>query len=307
MTYTREVMIGMPPGVGDLHWIMTKMESFKKKNDIEKIKVIMNLPGSKEDYYSYSIEYFDLLPFIYSGEQRMKPLAFEYAMAGGSGTPLFRNRNGCDYLIEFNSALENGINLKDILPEYETNYNYPILEPEEPKEFAKALKAEMGEKLILFFTASLTANLAWPGYLWTPAHWVKLMQKIYNKTGYKPVLLGAKWDESYEERLKEFDTENIIHSMVGKTSLAQLFAILRIADLLITWQCGVGIMATQFRTPVVSFWPIKNGVNPRAKFDRAFTRAWLPPWADEVGYMAYGWGDNHATPDGVFAAIRKYL
>ncbi|GAG86394.1 unnamed protein product, partial [marine sediment metagenome] len=38
---------------------------------------------------------------------------------------------------------------------------------------------------------------------------------------------GAKWDAPYAEKLFELDTEKIIHSMVGKTSLAKLFAILR--------------------------------------------------------------------------------
>ncbi len=302
-----ETVIGMPPGVGDLHWIMTKMESFKKENKIEKIKVIMNLPGTAEDYYSYSIEYFDLLPFIDAAEQHMAALDFEYQISGGSGIPLFKDRNGCDYLIEFNSRLEKGVLLKDILPEYETNYDYPIEEPAEEKEYAKKLKAEIGEKLVLFFTSSLRGNAAWPRELWTIENWMAVIRKIYKKTGCKLVLLGAKWDADYGEALHKIDTENMIHSMIGKTTLAQLFAILREADLLITWQCGVGIMATQFRIPVASFWPIKNKANPRGQFERAFTRSWLPPWADQVGYMPFGWGDKNATPSGIFNAVRKYL
>lgn len=302
-----ETVIGMPPGVGDLHWIMTKMESFKKENDIEKIKIIMNLPGTAEDYYSYSIEYFDLLPFIDSAEQHMDILDFEYQITGGSGIPLFKDRNGCDYLIEFNSYLEKGVLLKDILPEYETNYDYPIEKPAEAKEYAKKLKAEIGEKLVLFFTSSLRGNEAWPKELWTIENWMTVIRKIYHRTGCKLVLLGAKWDADYAEELHKIDTENMIHSMIGKTTLAQLFAILREADLLITWQCGVGIMATQFRIPVASFWPIKNKANPRGQFERAFMRSWLPPWAEEVGYMPFGWGDKNATPSGIFNAVRKYL
>ena len=316
----KEAVIGMPPGVGDLHWIMTKMESFKKENDIEKIKVMMNLPGTADDYYSYSIEYFDLLPFIDSAEQHMGALDFEYQISGGSGIPLFKGRNGCDYLIEFNSSLEKGVLLKDILPEYETNYDYPIEEPAEAKEYAKKLKAEIGEKLVLIFTSSLRGNEAWPRELWTVEDWTKLIRKIYHRTGCKLVLVGAKWDSDYAEALQEASfgeykthpasvliKENMIHSMIGKTTLAQLFAILRESDLLITWQCGVGIMATQFRIPVASFWPIKNKANPRGQFERAFTRSWLPPWAEEVGYMPYGWGDKDATPSGIFNAVRKYL
>lgn len=308
-THKREVVIGMPPGVGDLHWIMTKMESFKEKNNIGKIKVVMNMPREEgaRSYHSYSIEYFNLIPFIDSAERINKALGFEYALNRGSGIPLFKNRTGCDYVIEFNSALEKGINLKNILPEYEINYDYPIDEPEKERKFAEAFKETIGEKLVLFFTASIGGNYHWVKHLWTPKNWVELARKIYNKTGCRVVLIGAKWDGDYADAIHEHDTESIIHSMVGKTSLTQLFAILRKANVLITWQCGVGIMATQFRIPVVAFWPIKTETNPRGIFNRPFMRAWLPPWAEEVGYMPVGWGDEDATPEGVFDKIRRYL
>lgn len=306
-----EVVIGMPPGVGDLHWIMTKMESFKKKNGYKKIKALIPMPEGSLVYYSYSIEYFDLLPFIDSSEQYLeagvRPLEFEYALEGGSGNPLIKDRGDCDYLIEFNSSLEKGIQLKDILPEYEINYDYPILEPAGARTFADNLKSKIGDKLIIFFTGNLSAYEASVGDLWTPESWMQLMIKIYEKTACKPVLVGAKWDATYEKELKKLDVNKIIHSMIGKTSLAQLFALLRIADLVIAWQCGVGIMATQFKTPTISLWPIKNKINPKARFERIFTRSWLPPWADDIGYIAYGWGDEKATPDGIFEAARKYL
>ena len=95
--------------------------------------------------------------------------------------------------------------------------------------------------------------------------------------------------------------------MTGKTSLPQLLALLREADLLIGFQCGVMMMAVQFRTPAVAFWAIKSRANPRGQFKREFMRAWIPPWADEVGYMPFGWGDKDATPDGVYEAIGRYL
>lgn len=304
-----ETVIGMPPGIGDLHWIMTKMESFKEENNIRKVKVLMNLPLCEDAkaYHSYSIEYFDLIPFIDTAERTMKELSFEYALNKGSGRPLITSCNGCDYLLEFNSRLESGIKLEDILPEYEINYDYPIIEPEGAKQFAKAFKREIGEKLVLFFTASLTGNFHWVKHLWTPERWMELARKIYNKTGCKIVLLGAEWDGDYAEKLHKLDTENILHSMVGKTNLTQLFAILREANLLITWQCGIGIMATQFKIPVVAFWPIKNKINPHGVFKRPFMQAWVPPWAERVGYMPYGWGDKEATPDGIFDAVRRYL
>lgn len=305
---SEERTIAMPPGVGDLHWIMTKMESFKKKNKIDKIKVLLNLDWlTQMNFHHYSIDYLKLIPFIDSAESVKKPFPFEYALAGGSGFPLLRNIDGCDYIIEFNSLLESGVKLKDILPEYDTNFDYPIEKPPEAEEFAKAVKQTVGDKLVLLFTAALGGNRVWARNLWTVDDWMILARKIYKKTNYRPVLIGAKWDHDYAQVLTKIDTDKIILNMTGKTSLPQLLALLREADLLICFQCGVGMMAVQFRTPTVAFWPIKSRANPHGQLKRVFMRSWIPPWADEVGYMPFGWGDKDATPDGVYEAIGRYL
>lgn len=304
----KQTVIGMPPGIGDLHWIMTKFESFKKEHDITRVKVVMNL-GRQENknFHDCSIEYLELIPFVDSAESTLEEIPFEYALAGGSGTPLFINRGGYDYIIELNSYLEKGIKLKDILPEYETNFEYPINEPPEAKAFAENIKENIGGKLALLFTASIAGNEIWVKDLWTPKDWMDLARKIYTETGCRPTFIGARWDADYMEKVKEFDEENIICDLTGQTSVANLFALLREANVLVAFQCGVLMMATQFRTPVVGFWPIKNGTNPNGEFERDFMRSWLPPWADEVGFMPYGWGDENATPEGIFDSIRRYL
>lgn len=303
---TKPTVIGMPPGIGDLHWIMTKLVSFKKKHGIKNVKVIMNL-GRKENtgFHGCSLEYLDLVPFVDSAEATERTLPFEYAINGQSGKPLFINHGGCDYMIELNSSLEKGIPLKDILPEYETDFDYPIIEPPEAKLYAEKIKRKVGGKLVILFTASIAANDNWVKELWTPEDWNKLAQKIYNRINCRPVLVGAKVDVSYAGKVKKFDTEGIIHDLTGKTSVSQLFALLREANVLVAFQCGVLMMAIQFRTPAVGFWPIKNKKNPNGVLRRCFMRSWLPPWAKD--YMPLGWGDEEATPEGVFDKIRRYL
>lgn len=301
-------IIGMPPGIGDLHWIMSKLESFKEKNNIQKVKAIMNLGYmEKKSIHDCSIDYLELIPFVDEAESVVPIIPFEYALAGGSGTPLFKNHGGCDYMIELNSYLEKGIPLKDILPEYETNFDYPIQRPPESEIFASAVKRTIGRKLILLFTGSWEGNQVWARDLWTPADWMQLARKIHGITKCKPVLIGARWDASYLKELLPLDTKKILHNLVGKTSVADLFALIRKADLLIAYQCGVVMMATKFKTPVAGFWPIKSEANPEGPFRREFTRSWLPPWANEAGFEPFGWGDENATPEGVLSAIRRFL
>jgi len=304
----KETVIGMPPGIGDLHWIMAKMESFIEKNNIKKVRVRMNLGWKdKKSIHDCSLEYLELIPFIDSAESVKKDIPFEYALAGGSGTPLFKDHGGCDYMIEFNSYLEDGIKLEEILPEYDTNFDYPINEPPMAEKFAEGIKEKVGGKLIILFAASADGNDIWARELWTPLDWMKLARKIYDETKCRPVLVGAKWDKSYARKIFRLDHKRIIHDIVGQTSVAKLFALIRAANVLIAYQCGPVMMATKFRTPVAGFWPINNGVNPNGQFKRDFMRSWLPPWAENVGFKPFGFGDENATPDGVFASIRRYL
>lgn len=303
-----ETVIGMPPGIGDLHWIMTKLESFKEKHNIKKVKVHMNLgrPGM-ECYHDCSLEYLELIPFVDTFESIMEIIPFEYSLNGGSGKSLFENHGGCDYMIELNSKLEAGIRLQDILPEYDMNWNYPINEPAESKAFAEKIKTIVGGKIILLFTSSVSGNDIWVRELWTPEDWMALASAIYKKTGCSPVFIGARWDASYVKRVLELDKDKIICDLTGRTPVVHLFALLREAAVLVAFQCGVLMMGIHFKTPAVGFWPIINGTNPEGVFKRDFMRSWLPPWADEVGFIPYGWGDKEATPEGIFAAIRRYL
>ncbi len=305
---SEETIIGMPPGIGDLHWIMTKLESFKEKNNIQKIKAVMNLDWmTQHHYHTYSIDYLKLIPFIDSAESKEGAMPFEYTLAGGSGQPLFKDVDGCDYMIELNSGLEAGTKLEDLLPEYDTNFDYPIERPPEAEEFAAGIKEAVGDKLVLLFAGSAEGNEIWARDLWTPGHWLELARSIYSSTKCKPVLVGAKYDKDYGCILSEIDHDKIIIDMSGGTSIAQLFALLRAADLVISFQCGVMMMAVQFRTPAAAFWAIKTEANPEGQFKRGFMRSWLPPWAEEIGYHPFAFGDPDVTPEGIFEKIRRHL
>lgn len=305
---SEETIIGMPPGIGDLHWIMTKLESFKEKNNIQKIKAVMNLDWmTQNNYHTYSIDYLGLIPFINSAESKEGKMPFEYALAGGSGQELFKDVDGCDYMIELNSGLESGKKLEDLLPGYDTNFDYPIERPPAAEEWAEDLKQSQGGKFAIIFTASTEGNDIWANKLWCPQDWVKLAQRIHDQTKCKSVVVGGKWDKGYAERICRLDQANVILDIVGQTSITQLFALLRKASIVIAYQCGVMMMAVHFRTPTVAFWPIKTDANPEAQFNRGFMRSWLPPWAEGIGYYPFAFGDPDAVPGAIFEKIRRHL
>jgi hypothetical protein len=123
----KEVSVALPPGIGDMHWVLEMLESFKEKNRIDKLTVALVDRGPG---HQYSSEFLHLIPFI-DAIQLLKRIPFEFSINGGSGNPfiedtLCRNFQGMtkiDYLIEFNSRLEHGMRIEDILPEYKVDFN----------------------------------------------------------------------------------------------------------------------------------------------------------------------------------------
>ena len=87
----------------------------------------------------------------------------------------------------------------------------------------------------------------------------------------------------------------------------QLFALLRKASVVAAYQCGVMMMAVQFRVPTIALWSIVNEANPTMKLKKELMRSWLPPWAEKVGYHPVAFGDPDTTPEGILEKIRRYL
>lgn len=301
--HIKKTTVGMPPGVGDMHWVLEILESFKEKNSIDKLTI--KLTQAKD--HGYSSEFLKLLPFIDRIEASLEPLPFRFSIIGGDGTPLQKDVGGADYIMEFNSRLENGVKLKDILPEYEVNFNYPINYPERSKKFANFVKRGVGGKLYLLYCSSVGGNKNWCQGTWEPEYWLKLAKKIYDATKCTPVLIGAKWDVGYAEELMERDGNNTILNMVGKTTLPEVLALLREARTFVSFLSGLVVLATRFKLPTVSFWPTKE-LAPNWPAPELFKRSWLPPGAEKEGYfIPFNYGDNGTDPTGVFKALEKHL
>ena len=301
--YKKKITVGIPPGIGDMHWILEIMESFREKHSIDELTI--KLTESRD--HGYSTEFLKLLPFVDRVNASLEPLPFRFSIIGGDGIPLQRNVGGADYVIEFNSRLENGIKLKDILPEYELNHNYPIDYPETAKSFAKFTKRGAGGKLYLLYASSVGGNKNWCQGTWGPEYWVELAEKIYAATKCKPVLIGAKWDAPYATEIMKYDKKNRILNLVGKTDLPEALGLLREARAFVSFLSGLVILATRFKLPTVSFWPTKE-LAPNWPAPQLFQKSWIPPGAEEEGYfIPFNYGENGTTPSGVFKRLEKHL
>lgn len=306
----KEVSVALPPGIGDMHWVLEILESFKEKNRIDKLTIAIVDRGPN---IQYSSEFLRLIPFVDS-IQLLKKIPFEFSIIGGSGNPFITNAScrdyqgatKIDYLMEFNSRLEHGVRIEDILPEYEVNFNYPIKYPERAKSFVKFIKKAAGNKLYLFYASSHLGNNNWTRGRWDPKEWIALAKKIHAETKRKPILIGAEWDKQYANEIKNQDTGEMIIDLVGKTNVPEMLGLLREANCVVSFLSGIVILATRFKTPCASFWPTLKQA-PHWHDPNKFQKSWIPPGADNDGYLPFFYGEKNTTPSGVFNAIRKYL
>jgi ADP-heptose:LPS heptosyltransferase len=301
-TPKKAVTVGIPPGIGDMHWVLTMLESFKAKNDID----ILNVTIDRNPKLSYSRDFLRLVPFIDNVDDGQKRLRFKFSIAGGSGVPLQLGTNGVDYIIEFNSRLEHGVRIEEILPKYDVNFNYPIKYPREAKSFTDIIKKGVGGKLYLFYASSAGGNKNWCKNTWQPRDWVELADRISDASGHRTVLMGAQWDASYAEAVKSTDRQNSIQNIVGKTSVSEALGLLRESKFLVGFLSGLVILATRFKIPCVSFWPTLKQA-PHWHDPKKFQLSWIPPEAKKDGYMPVFYGEEKTTPKGIFDRVRKYL
>jgi len=301
--YVKKVSVGTPAGLGDMHWVLTKMESFKEKNCIDRLEIVIHQDCGHDN----SSEFLELVPFIDDIGESPVPLNFSFSIIGGSGHPICKNKAGLDYHIEVNSRLEEGNELKNILPEYETNFDYHIEYPPDSKKFAEAVKRKVGGKIYLMYSSSIGGNRKWAQGTWESEDWVVLAERILDATGCRPVLIGKQWDVDYVDEILCLDRNKIIYNLVTKTNLKQALALVREASVFVSFPSGLAVLAAYFKTPVVMFWSIK-GVSPEGVFEEGFQTSWLPPGARESGrYLPVIYGDASAKPENIFKSIKKFL
>lgn len=306
----KTITIGTPPGFGDSYWVMTKMESFKERHAIDKLKVLVH----RDPIHFYTANYLELIPFI--DEVVGKPDTFNighfYRDKSGKNLKepgfMARNTQDVDYLIDVGARMWiKGEHLLDILPEYETNYNLPMNIPESSIDFARAVKQANDGKVVLFYTSSWGNNRNWNKNDFSIKDWMSLLNKYHDHSGVRPIAIGAEWDRDYISSLKELDERNIIQDLVGRIPIHQTISLIKEASLVLGFACGIPMFGVYNKVPTVIFWAI-NGVSSHGHFNPPFRYSWTPPGTKESGlYIPIAYKSKEGTPSQVFERTKEFL
>ncbi len=261
----------VPPGMGDSYWSIVKMESFLKQNNIGIPKVIpISNNRASMSSRERSVPFIKLFPFLYSNgatvveDPRQKALWNEaYMMAGRT---VFRNVLGYDYFLSWNGYQRIGKRLEDVDPQLTCNWH--------PRMFV-SLEQEQFRNQCLDYGRYIAYYLPFYGVYarskvqFSLSQVAQSINAVTHDTGCRPVIVGAEWDRN------DVDTKQLIKllhncvDMTGKTTVEQLFGLLRGAIGVVGHPSGLTILATVLYCPTLIIW--------NDYYNRDFARYSCPP------------------------------
>jgi hypothetical protein len=238
------MIVTVPPGIGDISWVYSKILDVAKKKKIAFIIESSPPPRSKP--------FVDLLPHIenlgYTPNGWSIPKHLPY------NTDLSTLEDGY-YKLFVNEWLEQGIKLADIFPNQSTHYHYDLKTSAEDKNQASIMADTwmQGYPKIGFYASNYHHG---PMGFWDYPEWVDFLEqirKIYPDVCF--VAIGAEYDRksilTYEQlKLKGFN----VWSAIGTFNIGATIELIRKLNYFFAFPSGLGIMADVVDTPCTMWY-----------------------------------------------------
>ena len=248
----------VPPGMGDSYWSIVKMRAFLKREGLGLPDIAVVCPREKKyDGHKRSFPFLEMFPFIHSSginidgaSPELRPIWKE--AYGRPGRTIFQNVGGFDYFIAYNGHLRVGESLEQIDPDLECEWVPPMFVSLEQERFRDQMVARHGKYMIFYF--------AFQG---TYAYWtqefkvnelVDSVNAIVKKTGLIPVIAGERWDRDNLKVQLVIKAIPKAVDMTGKTSLEQVFGMIRGAQAVFGFPSGLTIMSTVLGQKTMILW-----------------------------------------------------
>lgn len=271
------MIIGVPSGIGDASWIVSKLVNAPEWPNIQFIiaggwpfrtKPLFDMVGVNSTYGKFNYE--EILIF-----EKLHPyVTWENISSNGFGV----------FYLQPNQHLERGDSLSEYLPDLATNYHYKLKTPSiKQKDYYKRLTVG---KWLGISAASYRGHQAWS--TWEMSKWKQLCKRLI-KDDYKICLLGGSWDDLTRSLSKEFECLNL----VGQTTFQEACSIHKMLDYYIGFCSGLGIIRTVLALPTIMLWPSHMP---------AHMYSWSDPKDKESGkYIA----STYTKPKEVYSLFRE--
>lgn len=294
MVQKEGVQFVLPSGIGDTVWALLKINAIRNGEPVDLI--VSGDPGRETDHRA--VPFLKRFDFVRSVKVLDIPILMDRQIENATDA---RGRyryvadgltNGYHFLIP-NAVLEKGERIETWLPDVPIDWNVMDHFSWEGTERGRML----GEALAPFAAFYLGPESGHTdeghnrGWLWEPKHWIELGTAL-KKRGLNAVVVGANYDRSFWEKYVQTGVSEARmhwHDLIGKLEIGETFALLRQAKLLVSYQCGLGIVAHYLGVPTIMWWrPDQNSSHPRTKvcFDERMRHAWTRPDYNDRYYGA---------------------
>lgn len=274
---TRPTRILVVSGLGDIHWVALKLQSFMDARGIVDPEVdIWNI-----DQRPRSMEFLKRIPFVKAGSyfdgQLIRDVKRKFRscyMTGG--VDVIPNLCGYDYFICVNGSLRVGTRIEETMDGCAVDWNYALLQSDAEKE-AFASWTYRGPFVMLYFSDHGMFRdwiNSWP--VTAIATFVRDLAARLPE--HRLVLTGSSWDREFGQRLMhELTGESCLYNLVDRTNFDQFMGMLRACSGFVGWCGGNSIMATHLRKPTYMLWS--------DYFIREFQTNWIQKDAIEETYF----------------------
>ena len=256
------------PGIGDIHWVMLKMEGLIKNQFEGETPEVWVWSENKRT--ERAEDYVRRLPFVkWGGYFRAEKHVGTGQQVFVHGKPWMMNDwQGFDLFIAFNAPLGWGTHISKLVPAWDINWNYEIRLTDEDLLYGARFKAEHGSfVLVSFFGHSFYKT-------WLEHFGLKQMRELLGRISerYCVVLTGREWDALFMGELGVRKAVNL----TSKTSLGQLMGLCSGARAFVGFAAGNGMIAQHLNCPTFMLW------HPR-QWSPAFSINWVDAKRRERG------------------------
>jgi len=246
------ISILVPSGIGDIHWVLVKLRAFMKEIGISLVDLKVVSIDPLKDRSADFVKSFPFVKFAGYVQANIKDAIWNEAYIE-NGRTIFRGAYGCDYFIAYNGRLRYDLTLDEIDPQHECNWEMPRFVSNQEENFGKSFAHIHGDYIIAYFVdAGMYKN-----------HWLKEFNA--NKISHalltmaielkkKVVVVGASWDIGGVNDVICKTLKQHVIDMTGKTSLDEVFSLMKNADGLVGFPSGLSMMSAFFDKPTLLLW-----------------------------------------------------
>jgi Glycosyltransferase family 9 (heptosyltransferase) len=299
----------LPQGIGDCMWALMKIRDIAAGKPIDIVltgdprKEIDQraVPFLRRFKFINSVNILDI-PILKDGLKNDEKGRYRYVEDGKLA--------GYHFLMP-NRVLEAGERLETWLPEFPVRWDtideFDWSGTERGVEIADALNP-----FAIFYLGPEEGHTKeghnW-GWLWEPKHWIELGKRLVDK-GLNIAVVGAPYDRSFWENYVKTGVVQAGMSWIdtiGRMEIGETLALIKRAKVMVSYQCGLGILAQYMGVPTVMFWrPDGKSAHPERKvcFAEAMKDSWTrPEFQDRYMGCVY----EKENTDDIFRRIEQWL